>query len=70
MLSSFLQPSFDTFSALSKSGNLVPVTAELTADYETPLSAFQKIHDGRCGFLFESAEMTSASGRYSLLGSS
>ncbi len=70
MLSRFLQPSFDAFRDLAKSGNLVPVTAELTADYETPLSAFQKIHDGRCGFLFESAEMTSASGRYSLLGSS
>lgn len=70
MLSRFLQPSFEAFSALAKTGNLVPVTAELTADYETPLSAFQKIHDGRCGFLLESAEMTSASGRYSLLGSS
>ena len=70
MLSRFLQPSFDAFSALAAKGNLVSVTAELAADYETPLSAFQKIHDGRCGFLFESAEMTSASGRYSLLGSS
>ena len=70
MLSRYLQPSFDAFAALAAKGNLVPVTAELAADYETPLSAFQKIHDGRCGFLFESAEMTSASGRYSLLGSS
>ena len=70
MISRFLQPSFDAFAGLAASGNLVPVTAELAADYETPLSAFQKIHDGRCGFLFESAEMTSASGRYSLLGSS
>jgi anthranilate synthase component 1 len=70
MLSRFLQPSFEAFRELAKAGNLVPVTAELTADYETPLSAFQKIHDGRCGFLFESAEMTAASGRYSLLGSS
>jgi anthranilate synthase component 1 len=69
MLSRFLQPSFEAFRELAKAGNLVPVTAELTADYETPLSAFQKIHDGRCGFLFESAEMTAASGRYSLLGS-
>jgi hypothetical protein len=42
----------------------------LAADYETPLSAFQKIHDGRCGFLLESAELTQHSGRYSLLGSS
>jgi anthranilate synthase component I len=70
MLTEFLQPSFPDFCALAQKGNLVTVAAELTADYETPLSAFQKIDDGRCSFLFESAEMTSASGRYSLLGSS
>jgi anthranilate synthase component I len=64
-----LQPDFSTFSTLAQQGNLVPVVLELTADYETPLSAFQKIHDGRCGFLLESAELTQHSGRYSLLGS-
>jgi anthranilate synthase component 1 len=66
----FLQPDFTAFRALAGKGNLVPVVAELAADYETPLSAFQKIHDGRCGFLLESAELTQHSGRYSLLGSS
>lgn len=66
----FLQPDLATFCRLAEKGNLVPVTAELAADYETPLSAFQKIHDGRCGFLLESAELTQHSGRYSLLGSS
>lgn len=66
----FLQPDFDAFRLLATQGNLVPVTAELAADYETPLSAFQKIHDGRCGFLLESAELTQHSGRFSLLGSS
>ena len=65
-----LQPDFDTFCGLAAQGNLVPVLAELAADYETPLSAFQRIHDGRCGFLLESAELTQHSGRYSLLGSS
>jgi anthranilate synthase component I len=70
MLTEFLQPSFSDFCLQAQKGNLVPVSAELTADYETPLSAFQKLDDGRCSFLFESAEMTSASGRYSLLGSS
>lgn len=65
-----LQPKFETFCTLAEQGNLVPVVAELAADYETPLSAFQKIHDGRCGFLLESAELTQHSGRYSLLGSS
>jgi len=65
-----LQPDFDAFRALAAKGNLVPVMAELAADYETPLSAFQKIHDGRSAFLLESAELTQHSGRYSLLGSS
>ncbi len=65
-----LQPDFDAFRSLAGKGNLVPVVAELAADYETPLSAFQKIHDGRCAFLLESAELTQHSGRYSLLGSS
>jgi anthranilate synthase component I len=70
MLSDYLQPSYTDFCDLAKQGNLVAVAAELTADYETPLSAFQKIDDGNCSFLFESAEMNSTSGRYSLLGSS
>ncbi len=65
-----LQPDPTTFQTLAQKANLVPVMAELAADYETPLSAFQKIHDGRCGFLLESAELTQHSGRYSLLGSS
>jgi anthranilate synthase component I len=63
-----LQPTFATFQELSTQGNLVPVWAEIAADYETPLSAYQKIRDGQCSFLFESAELTQHSGRYSLLG--
>lgn len=65
-----LQPDFTAFQQLSTQGNLVPVWAEIAADYETPLSAYQKIRDGHCSFLFESAELTQHSGRYSLLGSS
>ncbi len=65
-----LRPSLDEFTALSHQHNLVAVWAELTADYETPLSAFRKIAaPGSHAFLFESAEATSVSGRYSLLGS-
>ena len=69
MLARFLQPDFETFQARAAQGNLVPVWMDLAADYETPLSAFQRIHDGRHGFLLESAELTQHSGRYSLLGS-
>ena len=69
MVEPHLQPDFDAFCSLAGQGNLVPVTAELAADYETPLSAYRKISDGRCSFLFESAELTQHSGRFSLLGS-
>ncbi len=64
-----LQPSFDEFTARAGRGNLVPVWAEMTADYETPLSAFHKLADGRHGFLLESAESTDHGGRYSFVGS-
>ena len=63
-----LQPSFDEFQTLAAQGNLIAVWAELTADYETPLSAFEKIADGAPRFLFESAETTGFSGRYSFMG--
>jgi anthranilate synthase component 1 len=69
MLTRYLQPDLATFKARAEQGNLVPVWVELAADYETPLSAYQQIHDGRYSFLLESAELTQHSGRYSLLGS-
>lgn len=64
-----LQPTFDEFASRAQRGNLVPVWAEMTADYETPLSAFHKIADGRHGFLLESAESNERAGRYSFVGS-
>ncbi|TLD69956.1 anthranilate synthase component I [Phragmitibacter flavus] len=69
MILRHLQPDFDTFKSRATQGNLVPVWVDLAADYETPLSAFQRLYDGRHGFLLESAELTQHSGRYSLLGS-
>jgi len=47
----------------------VPVYAQLAADFETPVSAFLKLRDGKNAFLFESAESTDASGRWSIVGS-
>ncbi len=64
-----VQPSYEDFCSLATQGNVIPVYAQLAADFETPLSAFQKISDGRYAFLFESAESTDASGRWSILGS-
>lgn len=63
-----LQPTFEEFRESAGRGTMVPVWVELTADYETPLSAFEKIGDGAPRFLFESAELTGFSGRYSFMG--
>ncbi len=63
-----LLPSYEAFLSLAAQGNLIPVHAELTADYETPLSAYEKIGDGTPRFLLESAEVTGFSGRYSFMG--
>jgi anthranilate synthase component I len=64
-----LKPSADEFRELAKRGNLISVYTELIADSETPVSAFQKIDDGGYSFLFESAEQSDQSGRYSFVGS-
>lgn len=65
-----LKPSFEDFVSLSKTGNLIPVWTELAADYETPISVFQKLSEDSespC-FLLESAENSDNIGRYSFLG--
>ncbi len=64
-----VKPSAAEFAELANSGNVVPVYAQLAADFETPISAFLKMRDGQHAFLFESAESTDASGRWSIIGS-
>jgi len=64
-----VKPDAEEFVELAKSGNVVPVYAQLAADFETPVSAFLKLRDGKHAFLFESAESTDASGRWSIVGS-
>ncbi|HVF73390.1 MAG TPA: anthranilate synthase component I [Chthoniobacterales bacterium] len=61
-------PARDRFAELAKLGNVIPVLVDLVADGETPAAAFQKLEDGGYSFLFESAEQTEQSGRYSFLG--
>lgn len=63
-----LKPDPAAFASQFAQGGLVPVYTELTADYETPLSAFQKISDGDYAFLLESAETREDAGRFSFLG--
>ena len=39
-------PDFKEFCALAKQGNLIPVSREVLADFETPVSALAKIDSG------------------------
>jgi anthranilate synthase component I len=48
---------------------VVPVWRMLTADTETPVSAYLKLRRGGTGFLLESGERDGRLGRYSFLGS-
>lgn len=47
---------------------VVPVAREITADTETPVSAFLKLRSGGTAFLLESGERDGRLGRYSFIG--
>jgi anthranilate synthase component I len=61
-------PNYEAFLEHAKQGNLIPVTRRILADFETPLSAYHKIHGQGEAFLFESVEGGEHLGRYSFVG--
>lgn len=61
-------PTRDEFVRLAKPGQLIPVWRRLLADFETPLSAYQKVRGQGESFLFESVEGGEHLGRYSFVG--
>ncbi len=63
-------PSKSEFVALASKGSRIPVWIEILADDETPVSAFHKLAPSGYGFLLESADRGSQSGRYSFVGAS
>ena len=63
-----IQPTRDEFLALAKEHTVVPVTRELLADLETPLSVYAKLRGEGPTFLLESAEHGERWGRYSFVG--
>jgi anthranilate synthase component I len=67
--SSSIQPSRKDFIALAKKHTLVPVCHTLTADLETPVSAFLRAawQESEC-FLLESVENGEQVGRYTFIG--
>ena len=62
-------PNKKEFIRLAKSGNVIPVYREILADFETPLSAFTKIEEGKFSYLLESVEGGERIARYSFMGS-
>src|SRR6516165_3635998 len=64
-----LKPTLREFESLAREGyNLIPVAREITADLETPVSAFLKITRGDYSFLLESVRGGEKWGRYTFLG--
>jgi anthranilate synthase component I len=58
---------FEDFARRAAPGGIVPVTREVVLDGDTPVSAFQKLHRGRYGFLLESLEGGERWARYTFL---
>ncbi len=61
--------SASAFSELAREGyNRIPLTREIPADLDTPVSAFLKLVDGPYSYLFESVQGGEQWGRYSIIG--
>ncbi|HEX9244641.1 MAG TPA: anthranilate synthase component I, partial [bacterium] len=63
-----LEPGTQEFDRRAREGNLVPVSCEVVADLETPISAYLRLRDLPRPFLLESVEGGSKVARYSFLG--
>ena len=59
----------ELFSTLATQGyNRIPVTREVLADLDTPLSTYLKLADGKYSYLLESVHGGEKWGRYSIIG--
>ena len=57
------------FAALAAQGyNRIPISREVLADLETPLSAYRKLAEGPYSYFFESVQGGEKWGRYSIIG--
>lgn len=61
-------PSRAEFASRAQKGNLIPVYADLMADFETPVSAYAKLKEAGPSFLLESVEGGETLSRYSFIG--
>jgi anthranilate synthase component 1 len=63
-----LEPGVAEFDRRAREGNLVPVSCEVLADLDTPISAFMRLRHLPRAFLLESVEGNEKLARYSFLG--
>ena len=61
-------PSIEEIKELSRNGNTIPLYREISADMETPVSAYLKVARGPYSFLLESVEGGERLARYSFIG--
>lgn len=63
-----VHPSREAFLGLAAQGNVIPVYADLMADFETPVSAYAKLKEAGPSYLLESVEGGEHLSRYSFIG--
>ncbi len=56
------------FAALAADYNRIPVSIEVLADLETPISSYRKLAEGPYSYFFESVQGGEKWGRYSIIG--
>jgi len=68
LIAMHFSPSASAFAEYAASANLVPVYAELLADFETPVSVYDKLRATGPAYLLESIEGGATLARYSFIG--
>jgi anthranilate synthase component 1 len=63
-----IHPTREAFLGLADQGNVIPVYADLMADFETPVSAYAKLKEAGPSYLLESVEGGENLSRYSFIG--
>ncbi len=63
-----IHPSLSEVLELAAQGNLIPITRELPADLDTPVSVYLKLAGHGASFLLDSVEGGEQVGRYSFIG--
>ena len=63
-----IHPTREAFVSLAAQGNVIPVYADLMADFETPVSAYAKLKNAGPSYLLESVEGGETLSRYSFIG--